>query len=146
VLPAAAALAALALLAACQPTPPSRAPLPPVAAAADLDGDGVLSADEWDAAGDALYDALDADRSGDLTYAEIRAGEARLRAADDPPLDPALLERWAVRTDRDGDGRVTRAEWAAARREIFADADRDRNRFVTTGPVDEASRVVLIRF
>ena len=112
---------------------------------ADLDGDGVVTLEEWEAAGDALFDTLDRDGSGEITVAELAEGEAPLREDPAAPVELRRLERWSQRVDTDASGSLSRAEWQAERRRAFEAADRDRDRRLTSGPIDERSRIVLFR-
>lgn len=113
------------------------APLPP----ADPMGDKTLSRADFLADAGARFDQMDADHNGQLTPDERRAWHQRQRAAlgDGPrrsvgngyPPPPAggpggagsgPADRLA-RLDADGDGKLTRAEFAAP----FAMLDRDGN-------------------
>jgi len=93
----------------------------------DADASGCIAYDEWLAAtlhqgrleqGDALlraFQALDADGSGFLTPQELRAA---LRSAEGPakglgPEDDEELKRVLAEADKDGDGRVSYAEFCA---------------------------------
>lgn len=142
---------ALTLLAGCQQSEPTRpatpADAPPrtATAPADLDRDGSITVEEWDAYGDALFTEIDVDRSGDLTAVELQTGEARVRDVPGQKLDPVLLERWSVRSDTDASGRLSRAEWQAARREAYARALRDQPG-TRTGRVDSANPILVITF
>jgi calcium-dependent protein kinase len=107
-----------------------RAELEQLVALVDADSSGCIAYDEWLAAtlhqgrleqGDALlkaFNAFDKDGSGHLSADELRAA---LRSADGPARkgaqraaeDEAELRRVLAECDKDGDGRVSYAEFCA---------------------------------
>ncbi|HWO12929.1 MAG TPA: hypothetical protein VNN80_25695 [Polyangiaceae bacterium] len=154
---------ALAPLASAEPGPSRRAPT----AREDADGDRVVTLDEARSAALRLFERFDRDRDGVVTRAEASAGrpppsrercDARFDALDrDRDQGLSLWEsrlpppRFA-RIDRDGDGRLSRAEFwrateRAARRAGHADAlstlfwrrDLDRDGRVTLAEAREAA-------
>lgn len=139
------ALAATAGIAVAQSQPatvPPPAPLPP----ADPMGDKTLSRADFLADAGARFDQMDADHNGQLTPDERRAWHQRQRVAlgDGPrgqagngyPPPPAGgpggpgggPADMLARLDADGDGKLTRAEFAAP----FAMLDRDGNGVIDT--------------
>jgi len=142
---------ALALLAGCQrseparPTTPAASPPRATTAPADLDRDGWVTVEEWDAYGDTLFAEIDTDKSGDLTIVELQAAETKLRDVPSQKTDPVLLERWSVRSDTDASGRLSRTEWQAARREAYARSLRDQPG-TRTGRVDSANPIFVLTF
>ncbi len=98
-------------------------------AAADTNHDGVLSKDEWLAAGWRAqgFDALDADKDGNLTKAELRAADAEIKAEMNQ-IRAALAD-----ADTNKDGKWSKEEWIAAgmSEEAFAKFDRNKDGFVT---------------
>ena len=96
----------------------------------DLNGDGVITAEEFEAQGQRRFKRLDANQDGAIDQAELsqrgegmakgRAG--RRASADGPPAQggaPGLL--W--RLDVNQDGRITEAEVLAGQKLRFAKAD-----------------------
>jgi Ca2+-binding EF-hand superfamily protein len=107
----------------------------------DADGDGAISLQEFQAAGDAMFARLDADGDGRLSPAELagagrgwgkqdgeRAGpRAERRSEDRAARMEQYRARWFSRMDADGDGYVTRAEFDDARLARFSALDLNGN-------------------
>ena len=77
--------------------------------AADKDGDGTLSRDEFPAPA-ALFDRLDLDGDGKISREE--AGRARGLAPNPSPAPPGIGPDRLRTMDKDGDGRINRGEFA----------------------------------
>lgn len=94
----------------------------------DADGDGMITLQEFQAAGDAIFARLDTDGDGRLSADELAAaGRAWGRPGrDDQPREPRSTRRFA-HMDADGDGYVTRAEFDAARMARFNALDVNGN-------------------
>jgi Ca2+-binding EF-hand superfamily protein len=90
----------------------------------DTDGDGALSAAEGEAAAETMFERRDADGDGVLREAEFMAerGSGWLSAEQRQKLDALRARRFAA-MDKDGDGRVTAAEYFAAAQQRFTAAD-----------------------
>src|SRR5690606_30134690 len=93
----------------------------------DRDGDGLIAREEMDAARTAAFERLDADRDGALS---VREFGARNPPSGDPIVPPELQGRGApdprfVQLDANGAGRVTLDEYLADGHDRFARADRD---------------------
>lgn len=84
---------------------------------ADRDGDGMVTRAEFASSREAIFDRLDRNRDGVLDGAD-RAGARPV---------PARLRDAVAGADRNGDGRITRAEFAAAPTPVFDRADKDGN-------------------
>lgn len=84
---------------------------------ADRDGDGMVTRAEFASSRQAVFDRLDRNRDGVLDGAD-RAGVRPV---------PARLRDAVAGADRNGDGRITRAEFAAAPTPLFDRADTDGN-------------------
>lgn len=107
----------------------------------DADGDGAISLQEFQAAGDAMFARLDADSDGRLSPAELAAagrgwgkqdGERSGPRADRRSEDRATRmeqyrARWFSRMDADADGYVGRAEFDDARLARFSALDLNGN-------------------
>ncbi len=143
-------LAALLAQTSADALPPAPPPPPPRATMqADIDGDGLVTRDEALAQADAQFATMDADHDGRLSAEERRAGMAAMRASRPgsgdglrPPREgsrprgaagamaggdmtqAAFRDRAGQRFDRldtDRDGKVDRAEMAAARAAMRGD-------------------------
>lgn len=92
----------------------------------DKDGDGKVTVAEFPGSRP-QFDAIDTNRDGQLTFEEFKGSAAarallRARSRDQneprPRVDAADLARDRLRNlarwDRNGDGRITRAEWSGA--------------------------------
>lgn len=99
------------LPAAAQPSPKQ------VLTAADADGDGMVTRQEFQISRSALFGRLD------------RNGDGAIDGADAPPFGQAAkrMARVIARMDTNGDGRVHRSEFDAAPAVLFDRADLDRN-------------------
>jgi EF-hand domain pair/EF hand len=144
------------------------APIVPAFAAADRNGDRVVSAEEWAADGAALFDRLDRDRDQAIDAVELRTsfevldsdGDRAIEreevvdlvergdADGDGRLSPAEFEQldWArLSADLNRDGRITRDEFYATREQLFRAADRDRDRRLGDREIDPV-RFTVFRF
>ena len=90
----------------------------------DTDGDGALSAAEGEAAAEKMFDRLDANGDGVLTKEEFtaRKGGKRLSVEQRQKFDDRRAKRFAA-MDKDGDGKVSAAEFFAAAQQRFTAAD-----------------------
>jgi hypothetical protein len=100
----------------------------------DDNDDGRISDEEAAAQREAVFVAMDADDDGELTqeeYMEVRMGpgegrnEERRKARQE-----AKLARFKP-MDSDNSGKVSKAEWMAAGKKRFEDADADKDGVVT---------------
>lgn len=88
---------------------------------ADADHDGYVTRDEFKAARSAQFDRLDRNDDGVATLSEF----PRLAKSNRPKA--RTLKTLITHADRDGDGRVTRAEFVDGPAPLFDRADRDRD-------------------
>lgn len=95
--------------------------------ALDADGDGKLSRAEFRGPAP-LFDRLDADKDGFVTRDEVNKGLPAPPNAPPPPGMPLLQRLRAM--DKDGDGKVSRAEFTG-RPAMFDRLDADKDGFVT---------------
>ena len=135
----------------------------------DANQDRVISAEEWDAFSDAVFDEIDRDGDGQASPAELSMAfdtfdhnedgvitydEAPLvvilyQAEDDSPLGPddyADINWTRQSIDTNGDGLISKNEFRDARQRVFTNADRDRDRRLRFNEIDDASRIRLLRF
>jgi len=96
----------------------------------DANGDGAISAQEFDDAAKARFQRMDANHDGVIDAGELAAIQKRMeeRRADRPgkgrgPGGGASL----AAMDADGDGKVAQAEALAASKARFAKLDGDKN-------------------
>ncbi|PTQ09444.1 hypothetical protein CLG96_14575 [Sphingomonas oleivorans] len=97
---------------------------------ADADGNGKVSRAEFIAARNAEFGRLD--RNGDGTVSD---GDFPALARFRPEAAKKMMARLSV-ADTNGDGKTTRAEFAAAPAPIFDRADGDRDGFVTRAEIN----------
>jgi hypothetical protein len=100
-------------------------------AAADKNGDGLVSKQEFLDERAKQYDTLDANRDGWLSQGELASGLPNARAR-------MLLPFMFGQFDTDGDGRVTRAEFAKAPTPGFDRADANGDGLVSQAEVQGA--------
>jgi Ca2+-binding EF-hand superfamily protein len=101
----------------------------------DVNGDGVISRDEWRGS-DRSFRNHDWNGDGKLSGDEIRVGARRADRWDDRDIESSI-EREDDRTperfralDHNRDGRLSRSEWHASG-ELFARIDRNRDNFIS---------------
>ncbi|MCY6381172.1 EF-hand domain-containing protein [Hoeflea prorocentri] len=105
----------------------------------DRDGDGAISAEEYDTASERMFSRLDRDGDGELTRpakgdqakAGGKHGKKGKMAKRGGPRHGQGAARLMERFDTDKDGKITRAEFDAVRAEIFGGADADGNQAVS---------------
>ncbi len=151
---------------------PKFAPPPPSLAGADVNQDRQVTAKEWDARSDVLFEQLDVDDSGYIERAELEGSFAVIDRDGDQQIEPeesrsvvrvadrdgdgqvsrAEFERndWSeVSSDLDRDGRISRQEFRRSRREVFDAADEDRDgslRYARGQQIDPRNRGTIFRF
>ncbi|MBZ9678718.1 EF-hand domain-containing protein [Mesorhizobium sp. ES1-1] len=80
----------------------------------DTNGDRKLAFSEIQAARAQMFDRIDANRNGQLDAGEVRAAVERVKSKRDfQATQLAGLQTQADRMDRNGDGRISRDEFAA---------------------------------
>ncbi|MGC1270611.1 MAG: hypothetical protein WA842_08460 [Croceibacterium sp.] len=110
----------------------------------DRNSDGVLNQADREARQKAAFDRIDADRNGNVTFAEFNAqrehrrearaerrgeggGERRMGQGRHGGMRGHSGQGMAMMADKDKDGTVTKAEFAAAALARFDQADTDKN-------------------
>jgi len=120
---------ALALAAALpvQAAPPTPADLDDLLLSADIDGDGLVTKEEFLELRAAMFPALDTDASGSVSQSELEA------VLND------RIQRFSSKAfrkiDADGDGAVSQKEWAGGPARGFDLADKNKD-----GVLNEAER------
>ena len=104
----------------------------------DSDGDGKVSADEFPGGAEA-FKHLDSDGDGYLTEADVKAlKKARKAAGDEGPKRAPTTEKpnagLIARMDKDGDGRLNRAEFMGGD-EAWKRLDRNQDGWITSDEV-----------
>lgn len=116
----------------------------------DADGDGVVTREEFGAPLARAFDRLDADHDGRLSRTEMQARREGPEGANrvvihgpggpeghGPSPQTIIVGPDAANgladMDKDGDGRISEAEFTAPLREAFARMDADRSGFVEAG-------------
>ena len=111
----------------------------------DSDGDGTVTAEEFNASSDAMFNRLDRDGNGELTRPGRgeRAGANKDSAKPDQRGQRSMAKRSGSRHgghgaqrlmdrfDTDKDGKITRAEFDQVRTTLFGNADADNNQSVS---------------
>ncbi|NLH79362.1 MAG: hypothetical protein GX458_00755 [Phyllobacteriaceae bacterium] len=103
-------------------------------AAIDTNGDGVITKDEVATQAEMVFAAMDADSSGALTKEEYMGVRMGAQRGYNPARVDAMQKQKAARfapMDRNGDGTVTLAEFAADHQAMFTAMDRDGDGRVT---------------
>lgn len=136
-------LAALILLGVLAPTAASAQTAPPLAAAAferaDLNNDARLSPAEFNAAREALFARADANGDGRLTLPEARS----LRPSGGGMRRPGREAIQALRAvDRNNDRAIDLGEFRAVGPARFANADLDRNGYISRGEIAAFARAM----
>jgi Ca2+-binding EF-hand superfamily protein len=103
----------------------------------DTDGDGMITLQEFQAAGDLKFARLDADGDGRISVEEFAAASRRWagrtggprseRYQGPKPRQEQFRARMFQRMDADGDGYVSKAEWDNARLARFSALDVNGN-------------------
>jgi hypothetical protein len=105
----------------------------------DANGDGAISAQEFDDAAKARFQRVDANQDGVIDAGELAAIQKRMEerraARSDAGRGPAGGGGLWAAMDADGDGKVTQAEALSASKTRFAKLDADKN-----GLLSEAER------
>lgn len=102
----------------------------------DRDGDGAVTAEEFNTASERMFNRLDRDGNGELTIpargdtAKAGKGEAKT-AKRGHRRGGRGAERLMERFDSDKDGKITRAEFDEVRLSLFGNADADSNQSVS---------------
>jgi hypothetical protein len=94
----------------------------------DANGDGVVSAQEFEDAAKARFQRMDANHDGVIDATELAAIQQRMEArrAEHPDAGKGGGGAWAA-MDADHDGRITEAEALAASKARFAALDVDKD-------------------
>lgn len=106
--------------------------------AQDANGDGAISAQEYDDAAKARFQRMDANQDGVIDAGELAAIQKRMeeRRAARPDAGPGQGAGGGLAAmDTDHDGKVTQAEALAVSKARFAQLDADKN-----GVLSEAER------
>lgn len=90
----------------------------------DADGDGMVSLEEFQAAGDAMFARLDAEGEGRVSIEDMAAWRHAARPGRHPEARP---HRGFARMDTDGDGFVTKVEFDEAHMTRFNALDANGN-------------------
>jgi Ca2+-binding EF-hand superfamily protein len=99
----------------------------------DTNGDGVISKEEAAAGRNAMFNKLDANGDGSIDQAEIEKARAEWRQRMNKPVKADAEadaqgkkhRGFMQRMDTDGDGKISRAEFAAAGEKMFARLDKN---------------------
>jgi hypothetical protein len=95
----------------------------------DTNNDGQVSAAEHDAAVAKMFGDMDADKDGFVTSAELDAKHAAMKTADRGEkhgMDMKSTDKIA-KMDKDGDGKLSAAEYGGGAKEMFGKMDTDGN-------------------
>jgi hypothetical protein len=95
-------------------------------AAMDTNGDGKVSRQEHAAGARKMFEVMDADGDGTVTAAEMDAAKPRITGRQPAPGELTSAEKIKV-VDQDQNGALTRAEHAAASRNMFEKMDVNRD-------------------
>lgn len=116
--------------------------VPPAIAMSDLDGDGVVTREEWKNQSEQVFMELDIDKSGDLDSRELGRGFETLDENDDQRLGGGEAYWGELDTNKDAvierkelqksEG-LSRKEFLRGRAEAFNRLDIDRSGSVTRG-------------
>lgn len=102
----------------------------------DRDGNGAVTAEEYDTASERMFSRLDRDGNGELTRPargeQAKSGGKKGKMAKRAgPRKGKGAARLMERFDTDKDGKITRAEFDAVRAEVFGGADANGNQAVS---------------
>jgi len=142
---------------------------PPAFRLADLNGDGAVSAAEWEQRIEALFGILDDDASGFVEFEELGRRFGRLDEDGDGLIEIEEMGVLAATADRDGDGglsddelagfdwqatgidanldgRISRSEFRRPQRRTFDNFDRDEDDLLQADEVDDPNRFPIVSF
>ena len=111
----------------------------------DRDGDGAVTAEEFNTASDRMFNRLDRDGNGELTRpargeragadkdkaGSKQRGHGKMAKRSGPRHGGRGADRLMERFDADKDGKITRAEFDQIRTALFGNADADNNQSVS---------------
>ncbi len=97
---------------------------------ADANKDGVIDRAEFDAVGADRFKKIDVDGDTFVSQDELKVFHDAQRAKFEATKGDRVA-KMIKRFDKDGDGKLSEAEWPTERRMKFADADADKNGTVT---------------
>ncbi|MDR7118764.1 dockerin type I domain-containing protein [Caulobacter sp. BE254] len=105
----------------------------------DANGDGAVSAQEFEDAAKARFSRMDANHDGVIDAAELAAIQQRMEArrAERPDAGKGDGGGWAA-MDADHDGKITEAEALAAAKTRFAALDADKDGVLS--PAEQPAR------
>ncbi|MBI2256669.1 MAG: hypothetical protein HYU58_18755 [Proteobacteria bacterium] len=98
---------------------------------ADTNKDGAIDRTEFDAQGAARFKAIDANGDGFASADELKAFHEAQRAKFEAQKGD-MAAKMIKRFDKDGDGKLSEAEWPGKGHMNFADADANKDGAVTT--------------
>jgi EF-hand domain pair len=117
-----------------QPADPGR-----IFDSADSNGDGIITREEFVAAGERAFARLDRNSDGYIDHGDMSGRLAARQNARDRLAD------LVAQLDKDGDGRISRAEFMDARTVWFDRADTDHNRVLSREEAAAAKRKLAVR-
>lgn len=104
----------------------------------DANGDGMVSAAEHADAARMKFEKMDANKDGFVTAAEMDQSSMAM-GKDQQMRQPATADRIKM-MDGDGDGKLSAAEYAAATKKMFDNADTDKNGMISRAEMEASHK------